>query len=107
MEKDWSHNVLRLEFTFDGKKIASLRKKNANENKSSLDTPSRFEVVWLSSIILGALLAGYKGLSDHEDEFTITTPPTNVIAFVDLDLWKRINSPLPEQSLGTSAQRQS
>ncbi|KAH9738935.1 F21J9.9 [Citrus sinensis] len=83
-------------FTIEGEKIASLREKVVKA-EPYLDRPSRVEVV--SSVILGALLAAYGGLRDDDEEFT-TTPPKNVTAIFAVNLRKRMNPPLPEQSFG-------
>ncbi|KAH9738932.1 F21J9.9 [Citrus sinensis] len=83
-------------FTFEGEKIASLREKIV-QAEPGLGRPSRVEVV--SSVILGALLAAYGGSRDDDEEFT-TAPLTHVTAIIAVNLRKRMNPPLPEESFG-------
>ncbi|KAH9675382.1 retrovirus-related pol polyprotein from transposon RE1 [Citrus sinensis] len=91
-----TNDFRHVRFTIEGEKIASLREKVVKA-EPYLDRPSRVEVV--SSVILGALLAAYGGLRDDDEEFT-TTPPKNVTAIFAVNLRKRMNPPLPEQSFG-------
>ncbi|XP_024038407.1 uncharacterized protein LOC18039473 [Citrus clementina] len=83
------------------KRLSRRRRQEIVEEMESscLDRPTRFEVV--SSVILGALFAACRGVRDYyDDELATTPPPRNVTATVAMNLRKRMNPPLPEQSFG-------